>query len=72
MGGWSFVNEYFEEAATEVSGKFERPRYVGRKSAASPATGYLKTHEAEQKALVEEALNDSIANGSSKKVRRVA
>jgi 2-oxoglutarate dehydrogenase E1 component len=72
MGGWSFVNEYFEEAATEVRGKFERPRYVGRKSAASPATGYLKTHEAEQKALVEEALNDSIANGSSKKVRRVA
>ena len=30
--------------------------YVGRVESASPATGYLKAHEYEQKQLVEEAL----------------
>jgi 2-oxoglutarate dehydrogenase E1 component len=35
----------------------KRPRYVGRKAAASPATGLAKTHNAEQAALVNEALS---------------
>jgi 2-oxoglutarate dehydrogenase E1 component len=32
-------------------------KYAGRKEAASPATGYLKVHEMEQKALVEAAFS---------------
>jgi len=30
--------------------------YVGRRSAASPATGYPKLHNAEQEAIVQEAV----------------
>jgi 2-oxoglutarate dehydrogenase E1 component len=33
-----------------------RPRYVGRAAAASPATGLLSQHKAQQAALVNEAL----------------
>lgn len=31
-------------------------RYIGRRAAASPATGYPKLHNAEQEALIREAL----------------
>ena len=37
------------------------PAYVGRAAAASPATGLLKMHEAEQKQLVERALCGPLA-----------
>jgi len=36
--------------------KHARPRYVGRAAAASPATGVLSKHQAQQKALIDEAL----------------
>jgi 2-oxoglutarate dehydrogenase E1 component len=35
----------------------KRPRYVGRKAAASPASGLAKVFAAEQAALVNEALS---------------
>jgi 2-oxoglutarate dehydrogenase E1 component len=36
-----------------------RPRYAGRAAAASPATGQLSKHLAEQAALVNDALKGS-------------
>ena len=41
----------------ESLGRTDRLRYVGRVEAASPAAGYLKIHEKEQKALVNDALS---------------
>jgi len=56
MGAWTFVDRRIEAVLEELGGKARRPRYVGRPAAASPATGLLKRHNFEQKALVAEAL----------------
>ena len=56
MGAFSFVRELIEEVM-EATGRTDRLRYVGRPAAASPACGYLKIHEKEQKFLVSEALS---------------
>jgi 2-oxoglutarate dehydrogenase E1 component len=56
-GGWTFVDRRIESVLTCLDGVAKRPRYVGRKAAASPATGLAKTHNAEQAALVNEALS---------------
>jgi 2-oxoglutarate dehydrogenase E1 component len=49
MGGWHHILECLNESTTM------RPRYVGRRRSASPATGSKKVHKKEQAALVEEA-----------------
>jgi 2-oxoglutarate dehydrogenase E1 component len=56
MGAWTFLGPRIEDllATLDVAGK--RPRYVGRKEAASPAAGTLKRHMREQTALIDEAL----------------
>jgi 2-oxoglutarate dehydrogenase E1 component len=56
-GGWTFVDRRIEAVLTCLEGVAKRPRYVGRKAAASPATGLAKVHTAEQAALVNEALS---------------
>jgi len=56
MGYWHFVDRRLEQRMAELKMKSKRPRYVGRPEAASPATGSLKRHVEEQKALVDEAL----------------
>jgi 2-oxoglutarate dehydrogenase E1 component len=56
-GGWYFVDRRIEAVLTCLDGAAKRPRFVGRKAAASPATGLAKAHAAEQAALVNEALS---------------
>ncbi|MEQ8655133.1 MAG: 2-oxoglutarate dehydrogenase E1 component [Kiloniellales bacterium] len=56
MGAWPFVSTILEEVAEEAGMKAPRPRYAGRDSAASPATGSHKRHVKEQKALIDSAL----------------
>lgn len=56
MGAWTFVNPRIEDILVAAKHKAARPKYVGRAEAASPATGSLKTHTAEQAKLVDEAL----------------
>lgn len=56
MGPWSHVGEFIEEVATEVGFANPRPRYAGRPTAASPATGSHKRHVQEQAALLDDAL----------------
>jgi len=56
MGYWTFVEEYIENVLIDVKHKVGRPKYIGRESAASPATGHLKTHEKQQAALIDAAL----------------
>jgi len=57
MGGWSFVLPRLINIAEELGRKVSLPTYVGRKAAASPATGLFKTHVKEQTALVDQALS---------------
>jgi 2-oxoglutarate dehydrogenase E1 component len=57
MGAGSFVAPFIEEVADEVGVEHARPRYAGRATAASPATGYNKQHQAELAALIDDALS---------------
>lgn len=59
MGAWRFVAPYIEDALDEVGRDGERVRYVGRKAAASPAAGYMKIHEREQKEILQSAMQAS-------------
>ena len=56
MGGWHFVDRRIEKVLKEVGGQAQRPEFVGREEAASPATGLAKVHQAQQEALVRQAL----------------
>ncbi len=56
MGGWTFVDRRIERVLAVLKHRCKRPDYVGRKAAASPATGLAKVHAAEQAALVRAAL----------------
>ena len=55
MGAWGFVASRIEDVMESI-GRSDRLRYAGRPEAASPAAGYMKIHEKEQKALVDMAL----------------
>ncbi len=56
MGGWTFVLPRLVNILEELEREVFVPTYVGRKAAASPATGKFKTHVEEQERLVEQAL----------------
>ena len=56
MGAWNFVDRRIEKVLGRLNGQANRPSYAGRQPAASPATGLARTHQAEQAALVEQAL----------------
>ncbi|NDC56545.1 MAG: 2-oxoglutarate dehydrogenase E1 component, partial [Alphaproteobacteria bacterium] len=56
MGAWQFVDRRIEGVLTAIKHNAKRPRYVGRPPAASPATGLLAKHNAEQAKLLDEAL----------------
>jgi len=51
MGAWSFIEPLLEETLTEIGAKNTRPRYIGRKAAASTATGIAAKHKKEQQAI---------------------
>ncbi|KLN59977.1 2-oxoglutarate dehydrogenase [Kiloniella spongiae] len=55
MGAWSFVSTFIEEVAEEMGFENYRPRYAGRKTAASPATGSAKKHALQLEALLDDA-----------------
>src|SRR5271166_506514 len=59
MGAWQFIDRHIEGSLAHIEIRAKRPHYVGRKSAASPATGLARTHALEQVALVSEALGGS-------------
>jgi 2-oxoglutarate dehydrogenase E1 component len=59
MGAWHFMDANIEWVLTHLGYIHRRPRYAGRAAAASPATGQLSRHLAEQAALVNDALKGS-------------
>ena len=56
MGAWTFMDRRIEKVLKELGNKAQRPVYVGREEAASPATGSAKVHQQQQEALVRQAL----------------
>ncbi len=50
MGGWIFARSHIQQAIGKEL------RYVGRKAAASPATGYHSVYKLEQAAIVDQAM----------------
>lgn len=55
-GAWTFVLPRLINILEELKRDSILPTYVGRKAAASPATGLFKVHEQEQRLLCEQAL----------------
>ncbi len=55
MGAWTFLDRRIEGTLNAL-GRKDRPVYIGRPEAASPATGSYKRHNEEQAKLVSEAL----------------
>ena len=52
MGSWQYINSMMHH---EEIGLTKDLSFVARKSSASPATGFKKVHDTEQKAIVEQA-----------------
>jgi 2-oxoglutarate dehydrogenase E1 component len=62
MGAWSYVSPQLRVA----TGNMLTIRYIGRSERASPAEGYSKAHEEEQKRIVAEVLNPAPASAKRK------
>ena len=56
QGAWSFIEPEIEAVLTRIGARQSRPRYAGRVSSASPATGLASRHKFEQQSLVAAAL----------------
>jgi 2-oxoglutarate dehydrogenase E1 component len=59
-GYWTFVEPFIHECLVKTGAMPQRARYAGRKESASPATGLMKRHQAEQAALVADALGHNV------------
>ena len=57
QGAWHFIEPNIEWVLGRIGAAHPRPRYVGRATSASPATGLASMHKAQQEALVNEALS---------------
>ncbi len=55
-GAWHFLDRRLEKVLKSLRHKHNRPYYVGRPEAASPATGIAGRHIKEQEAVIEAAL----------------
>ena len=62
MGAWSFVLPRLT-GRISAGGRALPLRYAGREGSASPATGFLKTHELEQTLLIDAALSRGQPDG---------
>jgi 2-oxoglutarate dehydrogenase E1 component len=62
LGAWSYVSPQLRVA----TGNMLTIRYIGRPERASPAEGYSKAHEEEQRRIVAEVLNPAPASAKRK------
>ncbi|MBI3435747.1 MAG: 2-oxoglutarate dehydrogenase E1 component [Proteobacteria bacterium] len=56
MGAWRFAEPYIEWVLNQLGAKHRQARYAGRPSSAATATGIAAKHQAQLKALFDEAL----------------
>jgi 2-oxoglutarate dehydrogenase E1 component len=57
MGAWNTTRNYIQWTLDHIKAENREVKYIGRKPAASPATGYLKKHLAQQKEIIEKVLS---------------
>ena len=57
MGGWNTARYYIDRTLEIIRVKGEKVKYIGRNAAASPATGNLNKHLAEQKEILEKVFS---------------
>jgi 2-oxoglutarate dehydrogenase E1 component len=57
MGAWTFIEPNIEWVLARAGTKAARARYVGRPASASPAAGQMSRHQAELKALLDDAFS---------------
>ena len=57
MGAWFSVRDYIQWTLESIKANNKVISYIGRGTAASPATGYAKRHLDQQKEIIEKALN---------------
>ena len=57
MGAWNTARNYINWTLNYIKAKNKEVEYIGRPPAASPATGYLKKHLAQQKKIIEKVLS---------------
>ena len=57
MGAWNTARNYIEWTLNHIKAENRKVDYIGRTPAASPATGYLKKHLAQQKEIIEKVLS---------------
>jgi 2-oxoglutarate dehydrogenase E1 component len=57
MGAWHFIEPYLEWVLNQIQAANRRPRYAGRAASAATATGLMSRHQAQLKALLDDALN---------------
>ena len=72
MGAWMFLEGFLEGVAQEAGFQQPRPRYAGRRAAASPATGIAAWHKREQAQLLDEALTVGLPHLSRIQTRKLA
>ena len=56
MGAWNTVKNYIEWSLNSIKADSKEVNYIGRKPGASPASGYLKKHLAEQNEILEKVI----------------
>jgi len=56
MGAWNTVRNYIQWSLEHIKAENKEVNYIGRKPGASPASGYLKKHLAEQNEILEKVI----------------
>ncbi len=56
QGAWTFIEPNIEWVLGRIRETGARPSYAGRPASASPATGLMSQHKAQQEALIDDAL----------------
>ena len=57
MGSWLLVRDYIQWTLNHIKARNRGLMYIGRKPAASPATGYAKRHLSQQREIIGEVFN---------------
>ena len=60
MGAWFFVGQRLDTILRDLNNDYTVTNYVGRRGAASPATGLNSRHHEEQKWIVDQALSGKL------------
>ena len=57
MGAWFSVRDYVQWTLNYIGAKNKEIMYIGRDTAASPATGYAGRHLAQQKEIIKKVFD---------------